>query len=123
MLTLIVCMHFVRIIFVAVFDYEDIFTTKIYGMHVHDITLLHVGVSVLFIYLRALHCIYLYRERDLFLPEIGLQHQNLVENGSNISRSVSQPWVFVEDIEDVISAQNHYLHAHICSSQVLLCVS
>jgi hypothetical protein len=42
-----------------------------------------------------------YRERELFLPEIGLQHQDRVEGGPDISRSISQPWVFVEDIEEV----------------------
>ena len=42
-----------------------------------------------------------FRERDSFLPEIGLQQQDPQESGSDFARSISQPWVFVEDIEEV----------------------
>ena len=49
----------------------------------------------------CMYCTCICRERDLFLPEIGLQQQDLVESGADYSRSVSQPWVFVEDMEEV----------------------
>ena len=55
------------------------------------------------------HNVTFFRERDAFLPEIGLHSDVEVNvNVSEYSRAISQPWVFVEETEEVINKIMNY---------------
>ena len=75
---------------------------------------MYIGYLPTLLHIITCTCTCIHRERDLFLPEIGLQQQqNRVESGADYSRSVSQPWVFLEDIEEVTNVQVVYMHVHV----------
>ena len=64
----------------------------------------HFTYAVMYTHMCVHINMYSFRERDAFLPEIGLCSDvgvNVNRSGSDYSRAISQPWVFVEETEEV----------------------